>query len=234
MVPTNVDLTAARSLIYDRLVEQIGNLGDSHLWLASQVPAGTVVLDVGCAGGYLAEVLVKKGCVVDGIEIDVQAATRARRVCREVFVGSVEEEDFVRSLTGGYDRILFGDVLEHLREPENVLRRIAALLNADGRILVSLPNIAYWEVRWDLLRGRFEYQESGLMDCTHLRFYTYDSVRDMVRGAGLEVSRQEMTTRGFLPTRIGHALSRRISRRYPNLFAYQSLLELRVPHASAG
>ncbi|MBA2246287.1 MAG: class I SAM-dependent methyltransferase [Gemmatimonadetes bacterium] len=217
-------MATERALLYDRLVEQTGELGASHRWLVQRTPPGSVVLDAGCAGGYLARVLTEtRDCVVDGIEVEPESAARAASACRRVFLGSLDDEDFLASLAGSYDRILFGDVLEHLREPERTLRAITGLLTPGGRILASLPNVAYWHLRWQLLRGRFEYEDSGLMDRTHLRFYTFETAADLFLEAGLRICARSFTTR--LPTRVAGRAVRRWSRRLPNLFAYQSLIE---------
>jgi 2-polyprenyl-3-methyl-5-hydroxy-6-metoxy-1,4-benzoquinol methylase len=214
-----------RALLYDRLVEEAGGLGDSHLWLLRHVPAGARVLDCGCAGGYLARVLVRAGCSVDGVELESAAAELARPLCREVFVGSLEDPVLLASLAGPYDRILFGDVLEHLRNPEAVLGRVRRVLAPGGRVLISLPNVANWKIRWDLLRGRFEYQDSGLLDRTHLRFYTYRSAQGLVQAAGFRIVAQDLTH--TLPrTRLGGLIARHLVRTRPNLFAHQTLLEL--------
>jgi SAM-dependent methyltransferase len=217
-------MATERALLYDRLVEQTGELGASHRWLVQRTPPGSVVLDAGCAGGYLARVLTEtRDCVVDGIEVEPESAARAASACRRVFLGSLDDEDFLASLAGSYDRILFGDVLEHLREPENTLQAIRRLLAPDGRILASLPNVAYWQLRWQLLRGRFEYQDSGLMDRTHLRFFTFDSAGRLFQDAGLHVQVRSFTTR-LPPSVLGRAVHR-WSHRLPNVFAYQSLIE---------
>jgi methionine biosynthesis protein MetW len=217
-----------RSLVYDRCVEKSGQLGASHEWLISRVPVGAEVLDVGCAGGYLARALIReRRCTVDGIEIDAAAVGRAATLCRRVFVGSLEDEDFLSTLDGPYDRIVLGDVLEHLREPEHVLAALTRLLAPGGRLLVSLPNIAHWSVRWELLRGRFAYTETGLLDRTHLRFYTFETADDLFVGAGLQVVDKSYTRRypRFL---AGQVVVRLLTPLFPNLFAYQSLFELQA------
>lgn len=216
-------MSDSRALLYDRLVEESGQLGSSHRWLLAKVPRGSLVLDAGCAGGYLARPLIEdRGCVVDGIELEAESAARAARICRKVFTGSLDDSRFLGSLDGAYDRILFGDVLEHLQAPERTLNAMVDLLAPNGRILVSIPNVAYWSLRWELLRGRFEYQESGLMDCTHLRFYTYEGAPRMFEKAGLQVCERDYTLRIR-----GGRLGRQIADWYPNLFAYQSLFELK-------
>ena len=200
--------------------------------MVRRVPAGSRVLDVGCAGGYLARVLRDQhGCRVDGVDLDPDAAERARVVCETVSVGSLDDRSFVESLTGVYDRILCGDILEHLRDPAHVLRHLGGLLKPDGRILVSIPNVANWRIRLGLAVGRFQYADSGLLDRTHLRFYTFHSVRDLVAEAGLRMLAREFTVRATIPVPLIGGAAVRVERMilgrvFPNLVAYQTLLEL--------
>ena len=224
-------MPVAPALHYDRLVESLGSLGESHLWMARHVPEGSHVLDVGCAGGYLARVLRdEKWCTVDGVDLDPDAAERARSVCGNVAVGSLDDRAFVASLTGNYDRILCGDILEHLRDPGHVLEHLGGLLAPEGQILVSIPNVANWRVRIALVRGQFNYADSGLMDRTHLRFYTFESIRSLVRGAGLRITTREFTIRPSVTIPILGGVvvraERAVSRFFPNLIAYQTLLAL--------
>ena len=86
---------------------------------------------------------------------------------------------------GAYDAILFLDVLEHLRDPDGVLRAARDWLRPGGRVLCSLPNVAHWRVRLALARGRFDYTENGLMDATHLRWFTRRTARELLTRAGL-------------------------------------------------
>jgi len=220
-------MATAPPLHYDRLVEASGMLGESHRWMIDRVPDGSRVLDVGCAGGYVARVLTAKGCIVDGVDLDEEAAKAARAVCRCVHVGSLDDEHFLASLAGRYDRILLGDVLEHLRDPVRVVEHLAGLLDGGGRLLISLPNVANWRIRAHLLRGRFEYVDAGLMDRTHLRFYTYlNAARELVGDAPLVVREREFTVR-----HIHHRLARLerwAADRWPNLLAYQTLLALEI------
>jgi 2-polyprenyl-3-methyl-5-hydroxy-6-metoxy-1,4-benzoquinol methylase len=220
-------MTAESAVRYDRLARAAGGLGSSHQWLLERIPVGASVLDCGCAGGFFARAAIEsRNAVVDGVEIDAEAARGAAGICRRIFVGSLDDPEFLRSLSGDlYDRVLFGDVLEHLARPELALSRAAELLAPGGRILVAVPNVAYWGIRLDLLRGRFDYTDSGLMDRTHLRFFTYHSVRELVRAAGCRVVEQDLTVRMSVPGLLG-GLLRGLVRRLPNLFAYQTLLEL--------
>lgn len=219
-------------LRYDHRVEAFGQLGASHEWLLSMVPAGSKVLDCGCAGGFLASALLTKDCIVDGVEYEPEAAAKARRVCRRVYEMSLEPPGLAAALDDRYDRIIFGDVLEHLSDPEAVLAAAAAHLAPGGRVLLSIPNIAHWQVRKSLLLGRFDYQDFGLLDRTHIRFFTYEGARRLALRAGFRIVRQEAT---LLPSPLPMAKTviNRIRRSLPNLFAYQTLLELQ-PQSSDG
>jgi SAM-dependent methyltransferase len=212
--------------VYGDLVARHG-LAPSHALLLAAVPDGARVLDVGCAEGYLARILRERGCVVTGVEASPAAAELARRWCDEVVVGDVEDARVRARLEGAFDRVLLGDVLEHLRDPGAVLRWARGLAGADGRVVASLPNIAHWSARRQLLRGRFPQEDHGLFDRTHLRFYTRASARELVEGAGLRVIGE-----GFAPAPLPLAgrvpalrrLESPLGRLRPELFALQIVL----------
>ena len=216
------------ALRYSASVESRGGIaeGGSHWWLVRHVPPGSRVLDCGCAGGHVGRALGARDCLVEGIEIDGVAAAVAEPFYARVHVGSLEDPEFIEGITGNYDRIVLGDVLEHLIDPVAVLRRIVRLLTPDGRLLVSVPNIAHWSIRWSLLRGRFQYEDLGLLDRTHLRFFTFYSARDLAREAGLIVTAQEFTVSALPPIPFAEAIMSRLHHALPNLFAYQTLMEL--------
>lgn len=215
--------------VYAGLVAR-GGLAASHALLLDAVPAGARVLDVGTAEGYLAQVLAERGCTVVGMEADRRAAEAARGACAEVVVGDVEDAAVRARVAGPFDRVLFGDVLEHLREPESVLRWGATLLAPEGRVVVSLPNIAHWTGRRELARGRFPQADHGLFDRTHLRFFTRATARDLAARAGLEVETERFADAPLpLESRVP-ALGRLrapLVRRRPELFALQVVLSLR-------
>src|SRR5688572_28954404 len=161
------------SLRYARLVEQHG-LSPVHLEIIKLVGAGKRVLDIGCSTGYVGRRLIEDArCTVDGVERDPDAAAVARQLYRDVFVGSVDDLALLSSIQRRYDVVLFVEVLEHLAKPEQVLAACAPLLDTNGYVLISLPNVAHWAIRWKLLRGHWRYEEVGVLDHTHLRFYTF-------------------------------------------------------------
>jgi O-antigen biosynthesis protein len=132
--------------------------------------------------------LKSKNCEVYGIEINADAAESARAYCTEVQVGDLDLRDLSSFYPGNkFDRIIFGDVLEHLKNPEAVLESAHAMLSSSGRIVASIPNIAHGAVRLALLNGEFDYSELGILDSTHLRFFTLDTVREMFLKAGFEI-----------------------------------------------
>lgn len=214
------------ALRYDRLVEESGGISDSHRWLIEHVPTGSAVLDCGCAGGYVGVALAGRAAAVDGIELDGAAAAQAATAYRQVYVGSVEDEQFLSSLGGGYDRIILGDVLEHTTRPEHALLHLKRLLKPGGRVLISMPNIAHYSIRWRLLQGRFDYQPSGIMDRTHLRFYTYETAQELAEKAGYRVVVADCTLRLAPVLKRLHLPLRAIMRLSPNFWAYQTLLEV--------
>jgi 2-polyprenyl-3-methyl-5-hydroxy-6-metoxy-1,4-benzoquinol methylase len=220
---------------YTDLVAAHG-LSASHRIVLDEVPDGAHVLDVGCATGYLAAELSRRGCTVDGIEVDPVAAQQARADCREVVVGDLEapstHAEVERMLTGARpDVIICGDVLEHLRDPWAVLAWLRTLLAPGGHAVISVPNIAHWTSRRALLRGRFDYTDHGLLDRTHLRFFTRASAAELARRAGFAVRAERLAGAPLpLESRVP-ALGRvrdRCVRRCPELLALQFVLVLAV------
>jgi 2-polyprenyl-3-methyl-5-hydroxy-6-metoxy-1,4-benzoquinol methylase len=219
---------------YASLVAQHG-LGESHRLVLDAVPAGARVLDVGCATGYLAAELTRRGCVVDGVEVDPAAAQQARAHCREVVVGDLEASsthaDVERMLAGARpDVVICADVLEHLRDPWTVLAWLRTLIDPNnGKAIISVPNIAHWTGRRALLRGRFDYADFGLFDRTHLRFFTRASARALATRAGFAVQEEHPAGAPLpLESRVP-ALARArgpFVRRCPALFALQFVLVL--------
>ena len=192
-----------------------------RLPILARVPAGATVLDVGpWTGAHGRHLMQHAGATVDGVETDAEAAAVAGADYREVIVGPVDDEAIQARLAGrGYDTILFLDVLEHLRDPAAVLRAAREWLSPGGTVLCSLPNVAHSRVRLALARGRFDYADNGLMDRTHLRWFTRDSARELVAGAGYAVTWEDAAVPQHPRVRVPQKLLR------PELFAYQLYYE---------
>jgi methionine biosynthesis protein MetW len=209
----------------------------AHSIILRQIPKDVRVLDVGCATGYLGRFLVKeRSCVVDGIEADQHAADEACQYLRRVWVGSVDNEAVLASVTEKYDVILCAAILEHLANPEVALQRLRRLLTDNGILIAGLPNVAHWSVRWRLLRGRWDYEDYGILDRTHLHFYTLKTAKEMFEGAGYMVNRLELSDIGVGPIQSllrllpkGRIWLRNwLVNRFPGLFAFEMIFNVSV------
>lgn len=147
------------------------------------------VLDVGCASGYLGEMLMEEGNVLYGIDGNADAVEQARSRkyvdVRHIDLNNIPHTVFDMK----FDVIVFADVLEHLVDPESVLSYFMAFLKPGGKVIVSLPNVALWRVRLNLLLGKFDYTDYGVLDRTHLHLYTFKSAKRFVRNAGYREKR---------------------------------------------
>lgn len=200
----------------------------SHQLVLDQARGARTILDVGCSAGVLARDLKAQGSTVDGIEYDAIAAEEARQVCRTVLVGDLESMDLGSLDPAGYDAVLCADIIEHLRDPVAALARLRPHLKPGGKLVISVPNIANWSMRLTHLAGRWDYQERGLMDRTHLRFFTLRTIRATVEQAGYEVTAVDVSVP--LPAlrrepfnRLAHALGKA----WKNLLGYQFIVTAR-------
>jgi 2-polyprenyl-3-methyl-5-hydroxy-6-metoxy-1,4-benzoquinol methylase len=159
----------------------------SHAVILSRLGEGRGrrALDVGAADGFLAELLTRQGWQVTALERDPAQAAKARGRCHEVIVADLDEA--APRLEGLFDAIVYGDVLEHLSDPLPVLVALDRALAVDGRVIVSVPNVAHLWVRFSLAVGRWNYADRGILDRTHLRFFTKQSLGAVLRDAGLSV-----------------------------------------------
>jgi GT2 family glycosyltransferase/2-polyprenyl-3-methyl-5-hydroxy-6-metoxy-1,4-benzoquinol methylase len=176
------------SHVYNREVSIDGC--DSLSIIAKQIRRGAKVLELGTATGYFGRFLVERlGCTVDGIEIDPLMAESARKWYRTLIVGNLETISLAGRIDAAYDYIVCADILEHLREPSRALESLKPFLKKDGEILVSIPNIAYAGVVLAIINGDFPYRNEGLLDKSHLRFFTRRSFLRMIHEVRYSVKR---------------------------------------------
>jgi 2-polyprenyl-3-methyl-5-hydroxy-6-metoxy-1,4-benzoquinol methylase len=209
------------ALRYEKVID------DHHPWraLATLVPAGATVLDVGCGSGMLATVLVERQCVVDGVEPNVERAAIAVTRMRHVAVAPAGP-DADEALEASYDVVVFSDVIEHVTDARPMLRWAASKLGIGGIIVAMIPNSANFWCRWKMLRGDWGYESTGYFDIDHLRFFDLATAAAVGAQAGLrEVDR--MLIPAELPTRrLRHRRSwaARLTAWRPNLFAAHIVL----------
>ena len=182
----------------------LGDEGTSHRYMVEMIGSNKTVLDVGCATGYLAKTLRAFQNTVTGVEYDREAAERARAFAERVVVADLDHVDLRQALDGQtFDVIVFGDVLEHLRDPLPPLRQARSLLAPGGYVVISIPNVAHGDVRMSLLLGRFPYRNLGLLDSTHLRFFTRANLRELLEDAGFAAIEVRTTTAPLFGTELG-------------------------------
>ena len=150
----------------------------------------SLILEIGCgSGGTGALALAQGKCgAYFGIEIEPKAAAAALTVLTDVQIGNVEtmEMPFPRN---HFDAIIASEVLEHLTDPWAVMKKLVERLKPGGQLIATVPNISHWRIILSLMKGKFVYTEMGIMDRTHLRWFTPASFRDMAECAGLKVVR---------------------------------------------
>jgi len=207
---------------------------DAHSILMRLIPPGSRVLELGCATGYLSGYMEQAlGCRVTGLEYDPEAVEIARTRCTAAYQVDLDEPQALDPVRNDepYDVLLAAAVLEHLKYPERLLRALRPLLKPEACVIVSLPNVAHWGVRLQLLLGRFNYADYGIMDRTHLRFYTVRTGRALLEEQGYRVERMLIAGSGLqnvlngLARRTGRPLPQPI---LPGLFGYELIYTARV------
>lgn len=189
---------------------------------------GRKVLDVGCGSGYLAHILSERGYQVTGLDKDKGSLALVSQRCQTI------EADIEKwSATGAekFDYILLADVLEHLVNPFSAINDLKPLLKKDGVIILSVPNVAHLYVRLMLLFGRWDYQERGILDSSHLHFYTRATLSKLFDDAGLRVLKIRLSTipwaliwRNSFLVKTFEWIDRIAGVIFPNLFAYQWII----------
>ncbi|MEI7058348.1 methyltransferase domain-containing protein [Nocardioides sp. CCNWLW239] len=156
---------------------------------------GKRVLDVGCWTGEIGRVLTERGCTVTGIEIDPEAAGLAEKVLERVVVADLDATPLTELVEpGSFDVVIFADVLEHLVDPRAALEQTRDLLAPGGRVVISIPNITHGSVRLALLQGRWQATDTGLLDRTHIKFYSREGLLALLTEAGYAVEDLRGTT----------------------------------------
>lgn len=208
---------------------QFGN-GAVAALAESLLPQGGRVLDVGCASGGLLELLRDRASHRAGLELSESAARAARAHADEVHCGRIEDAELPFA-PDSFDVVILADVLEHLPDSAAGLRRALSFARPGGMLIVSVPNIAHWQARLELLRGRWPSRESGTFDSGHLRFFTIDSLSRMLVDGGLrevQVGTIVPQLRHHVPVALpppvasrAEPLWQRLGRTAPALLGYQ-------------
>jgi len=209
--------------------------------IRSLMPERARVLDVGCgAGGQTAAINRGKNNDVVCVEPDGLRAAAARAKGLNVHQG-LFDANFAQSC-GKFDVIVFADVLEHLVDPSAALRLAHGCLNPNGSLIVSVPNVAHWTVRLRLFIGKFDYQDGGIMDATHVRWFTRSTltallanegfaVAHLAGSAGLWMSEYHRRPMRLIPRRLRRMMVLALLRIFPRLMACQYVVQSRAVDA---
>lgn len=200
---------------------------ETHKLIFDLIPRNTYVLDLGCASGYFSKELLKKSCVIDGVDSDIRYLKEARKYCRNTFLCDFENIKECTLPTRQYDVILLMDVLEHIKN-RSILSEIHKLVRSEGEFVLSTPNIAHISVRMNLLFGKLRYTKTGILDESHVHFYTKETLIEELESSNWQI--QSITTSsdfGQIPV-IGR-FARHIPKRiqaiitglFPTLFGVQ-------------
>ncbi len=185
----------------------------THRFFYDYVKPNSRVLDIGCSAGIIGKELKNKGCYVIGIDINQTVEDDVY----DLFIqADIETSEFNNYKP--FDYILMGDVLEHLNHPDKVLQKAKRWLNPDGSIIISVPNVANWRIRIDLLCGNFNYTESGIMNKTHKKFFTKKTIVDLIESTGFDIELFDITS-DLLPARFWCKVGK-----FTPLFAHQFII----------
>lgn len=189
-------VNGGRMSVYSNFTVSLDNPNSSWTIVYNAIADNSTILDIGCSSGYFDKILIdQKKCIVDGIELDKDDYEKAKKICRAMWHGNIEDSLFPWELISDkYDHILFIDVLEHLLDPSEALKKCARFLKPNGSIIFSIPNMGNGTVRLELLTGGFTYQSDGLLDATHLHYYTGSTIQSMIDRSGLRLSSIDYTT----------------------------------------
>jgi 2-polyprenyl-3-methyl-5-hydroxy-6-metoxy-1,4-benzoquinol methylase len=188
--------------LYD-LELQMDSPRDPRALEIRMIGTGKRVLELGSAGGITTKAMVERGCQVVAVELDPIAAERAGAHAERVVVGDLDDPETLRQVADDrFDVVLAGDVLEHLRDPLAVVLAAREVLEPDGFLVVSIPNVAHADVRLSLLGGRFPYSDTGLLDQSHLRFFTLESFEALLAQAGFVIADLERLRAAIFTTEL--------------------------------
>jgi 2-polyprenyl-3-methyl-5-hydroxy-6-metoxy-1,4-benzoquinol methylase len=218
------------------------SLGSSHHLAQQLVGTRQEILEIGCGAGLLSRELQKNGNRVTGID---SAPEPQSSETFEQYIHADLDEDLrpaLQELNGKrFGRVLLLDILEHLRNPERLLRQVREALTPQGQLIVSVPNVANLSVRMLLLFGRFEYKSRGILDGTHLRFFTRKTARRMLEQNGYEILEEKMTvipvelvpvvSSSQLLVRLMNGILRMVTPVFRGLLGYQVMLVARSNRA---
>jgi len=211
-------------------------MNDSHMGLAVKVKPNQRILELGCSSGFMSKYFHQElACTIVGVELDCDAAKQAEAYCEKVIVANLDNDEWLAEIEGQtFDVVLCADVLEHLKNPVALLASLKPFLHDESRVLASVPNVAHASIRLELLLGHFDYESLGLLDETHLHFYTREGLIAMLMQAGYVCADISYSIQDLADEAINHYLEKmglkasdltRELLHAPDAVAYQFIIE---------
>ena len=179
----------------------------------SFVPRNSKILELGCATGFMSQYFRKVlGCQIIGVDIDSQS--------KPTIVGDLDKKSTWKQIKAKkpYDLVFASAVIEHLKEPEIILQSIKQVLKPQGDLIITTPNVAHWRTRWNLLLGKWNYTDYGILDRTHLKFFTYNTFQQLIKNAGFKIKAIKLDPAG------GIKYFNFIAKYFPNFYAHQVVI----------
>lgn len=178
------------------------SLRDAIGWMYDYIEPNKTFLDFGCSTGYFGKLIKEaKNNKVYGVEIS-DDIIEARKVLDGVYSFDLDGKWPEKIYERKYDYLFFGDVIEHLKDPQKALEKCKELLKKDGLLFISTPNVAHISIRLELLGGNFEYESMGILDNTHLKYFTKSSLTQLVADAGYNLKSIDITPNDYPDTVI--------------------------------
>ena len=179
--------------------------------------SGKKVLDIGCARGYVGSRIKAMGNYVVGVDIAESAVKEAEKVLDKTYVFDLEGS--WPDLGNKFDLAILPEILEHVFDPIEVLKKVFSALDDDGEIIITTPNLLLWTNRIKIMFGKFEYTDQGLMDFGHIRFFTYKYLNKVLKDSGFKIEKENHI---IFPGKLTRFL-----KSWPSLFATQFIVKAR-------
>jgi 2-polyprenyl-3-methyl-5-hydroxy-6-metoxy-1,4-benzoquinol methylase len=182
---------------------------------------GKFILDIGCGAGAVGARLKQEGeCIVHGCDISTDAIALSEQVLDKAFVFDLSENELVEYTNQSYDVVVATELIEHLFKPDVLLSQVASVIKDDGIFIVTTPNFLVWSNRIRMLFGQFKYTKTGLLDESHVHFFTYSTLHHLLKEHSFTVVQEDNVYHPKIP--------RFISMSFPKLFVFQMVFICKV------
>jgi 2-polyprenyl-3-methyl-5-hydroxy-6-metoxy-1,4-benzoquinol methylase len=176
------------------------------------------IIDIGCGNGYLGKALKEKKAIVHGCDISNDAVSQAKKELDRAFQFDASSNNF-EEIEEKYDIIISTELIEHLLEPEKFLENLKKILKPDGFIVLTTPNFLMWSNRIKMFLGKFEYRETGFWDRGHIHFFTYYSLKKVLKNLGYKIVEEN---------NIPYRCPKLLAKIFPGFFVFQMVFKIEV------